>query len=804
MLEFFYDELSEEGILRCVPCQDVNVAANPCMATLCPRDAQQILNKKGNGSISTGLLLRKATTRQLISGHNDVWWKQKHACLSHLSLIGEGSNVHLKALQKWNAKQRKQKKTISTLNNVFRAAITDLKMGSAARHFETLLSCLALCGADIGNIGHSRKLFPDILYCLDKAVNEQTAAWLNTPLPSTSMQPHFWATVDKGTPSRVTNQAILIIARDASGTPCLIPVGSPDVYSNLDASYGALAEMITETISKNFGNNVLTRLVGVSADGPYQTPSFREKLMGLLGIVDKDPENQIVFPVTWDGGHNVNLGITDIRDAESLSATHLNRFIKRCNIFNTLLARGKGYAFLTATGENFLTPISFATQRFASSSFKQWMKIEKSYGAYWRAFDAANVIRAEEEEYQYMIGGFDFVLDMLATLDTMEPIVDLMLRLQSLDGPIWKLKLWWPQVKSAMESSSAHGVFPRIEKAEKGGKLVPGTMYQGVQLLEGWLVQSSEGKGKEKSYSWVEREDEEVRDDHVRLAKDLVESVENRMNETLSSKHLKTLEVFDTAALVSLHCGSRDNKLMSDGDYEEYGVSECRVVLEAMCQHRHIQNSGMDFDPKLAHRYILKIKDAVGAGIWGGHCKNWFRDKTNEPLENDSQIKRFDKDDSEFSFEAAFWLEFDDGKSGRFQLHEQSVYASLYAQKEVYTLAGPQGCTIIDYVLSKGGPEAIAESYYSTMRSQQQSGGQQNDTLEKRTKLSWCLPSLKNCQQLINQATQTYLSGDESIKAHRINTFFSGRAKKSYDVSKVVDRVDGELGRCPFLAHDDE
>ena len=33
---------------------------------------------------------------------------------------------------------------------------------------------------------------------------------------------------------------------------------------------------------------------------------------------------------------------------------------------------------------------------------------------------------------------------MLATLDTMEPIVDLMLRLQSLDRPIWKSKLWWP------------------------------------------------------------------------------------------------------------------------------------------------------------------------------------------------------------------------------------------------------------------------------------------------------------------------------------------------------------------------
>ena len=162
---------------------------------------------------------------------------------------------------------------------------------------------------------------------------------------------------------------------------------------------------------------------------------------------------------------------------------HLNRFIKRCNVFNTLLAHGKGYAYLEATGEYFLKPISFATQRFTSSSFNQWTKIEKSYGAYWRAFDGANAIREEEEEYQYMIGGFDFVLDLLATLDTMEPIVDLMLHLQSLDGPIWKLKSWWANMKYKMESLSVAEVFPRVERAEKDGKLAPGSMYQGVEFF---------------------------------------------------------------------------------------------------------------------------------------------------------------------------------------------------------------------------------------------------------------------------------------------------------------------------------
>ena len=101
-------------------------------------------------------------------------------------------------------------------------------------------------------------------------------------------------------------------------------------------------------------------------------------------------------------------------------------------------------------------------------------------------------------------------------------------------------------------------------------------------------------------------------------------------------------------------------------------------------------------------------------------------------------------------------------------------------------------------MLSKGGPEAIAESYYSTMRAQQKSGGQSDENLGRRTKLGWCLPSLKNCDDIIRESVKTYLKGDENIRAHRQATFFSGRAKQ-YEVLKVVDRVNADTGRCPFL-----
>ena len=90
----------------------------------------------------------------------------------------------------------------------------------------------------------------------------------------------------------------------------------------------------------------------------------------------------------------------------------------------------------------------------------------------------------------------------------------------------------------------------------------------------------------------------------------------------------------------------------------------------------------------------------------------------------------------------------------------------------------------------------------NSMRAQQQSGGQANDNLARRTKINWCLPSLKHCEGIIQESVQTYFQGDDEIKAHRRNAFVSTRANE-YFVSKVVDRVDSELGRCPFLADDD-
>ena len=59
------------------------------------------------------------------------------------------------------------------------------------------------------------------------------------------------------------------------------------------------------------------------------------------------------------------------------SGTFFRLFIKRCNVFNHVLSNGKGFAFLQMINEEARRPVSYATQRFASLSYEQWIKIEK-------------------------------------------------------------------------------------------------------------------------------------------------------------------------------------------------------------------------------------------------------------------------------------------------------------------------------------------------------------------------------------------------------------------------------------------
>ncbi len=279
--------------------------------------------------------------------------------------------------------------------------------------------------------------------------------------------------------------------------------------------------------------------------------------------------------------------------------------------------------------ENARRPVSYATQGFASSSYAQWVKIESSYESFLKAFELLHPNQKKEEEWQYMIAGSDFVEDLLAFLDIMEPVVELMERSQSLDTLVWKLKLWWQKVKERL-AKAANGdpeAYARLQKVK--GALKPGGLFKGVTLLEGWMVLKDEGKDSgDNRFTWQMRESEDVSKDRERFAKELQESLEKRIRSVVNDDVVSHLEVFDASSLVSLQCGfaiyDHVQFTLEEGVIEEYGMQECKQILKVVSRMPHVQSPGMTCDPRLAHKYMRRIKKATMEGVWNGLCPEWF------------------------------------------------------------------------------------------------------------------------------------------------------------------------------------
>ena len=69
-------------------------------------------------------------------------------------------------------------------------------------------------------------------------------------------------------------------------------------------------------------------------------------------------------------------------------------------------------------------------------------------------------------------------------------------------------------------ATSDDDALPHLKKA--GDALKPGGQYKGVELLEGWMITKDEGSGAVGNrFTWQMRESN-IRDDHKRLASDLL------------------------------------------------------------------------------------------------------------------------------------------------------------------------------------------------------------------------------------------------------------------------------------------
>ena len=86
LIEWFYDESPECRVLRCKPSFKLHEISKNPISTLKTLQAQHILNWSSSGTLATSIFFTKDQTRELITGRNHYWYKQKNSCIDHLCL----------------------------------------------------------------------------------------------------------------------------------------------------------------------------------------------------------------------------------------------------------------------------------------------------------------------------------------------------------------------------------------------------------------------------------------------------------------------------------------------------------------------------------------------------------------------------------------------------------------------------------------------------------------------------------------------------------------------------------------------
>jgi len=207
---------------------DCTIYCERCRSYL--QNGGTIGNARVNNSLSTGLTKSKSEM-EAMKTNSQKFAHFKQIVKDHFT--GK-SKLHLRALQSYLKSKgfSKSRFDIAGLNQL-RTALTVVKTKSAMMHYETLLSFGQQIGGEVGDIGMSRKRMPEILQHIDTYLDEECSKVLRQPLKSTGMPPHFFISVDKSTPRRETNQALLLLFVN-EGKRVAFPVSANVVYKTSD------------------------------------------------------------------------------------------------------------------------------------------------------------------------------------------------------------------------------------------------------------------------------------------------------------------------------------------------------------------------------------------------------------------------------------------------------------------------------------------------------------------------------------------------------------------------------------------
>ena len=350
---------------------------------------------------------------------------------------------------------------------------------------------------------------------------------------------------------------------------------------------------------------------------------------------------------------------------------------------------------------------------------------------------------------EYQIAGEEFLLDLCGICDILRPLIDLLVALQSITCPCWKVLSWRPNVKSYLEnmksSLSIHSpssLFPLLTEHSRD---ILWRKFKGTELVQGWKVVSNEARVDDEGNPvtidhWNAREANDVEKDLEVFISDLLLSFNKRIT-TGSDEPMSILTCLDLDTIFSFLCGKRlkNGKIELSSDeasLDSYGKASFDRFFTYVCSLD--QGEDLLFDPASAHVVLHKIKQALKLFLWKNERKyllKWFSLSSLEPksfnplmelsIDDSSLLQNEDKEANTFCLGNLFSLKFESDKLIHAELNEVAVYNSIYCDEEIYSAIGIEGCVAIDISLAKGGTEAVVESFYSVMKSQQSTGGNQ-------------------------------------------------------------------------------
>eukprot|EP00794_Sanderia_malayensis_P008335 gene8335-biopygen6173 len=771
-----------------------------------------------SGSLSSGLLLDDSKCEALLNGGNQQWYDIKTTIKKHIGCTGPNSVIHFEALQHEIVMKKREARSQKVAENLVRIALEVIKTKAAGLHFEDIIASHVATGSDLGDIGHSKNHFNEIMACMNVWLDFEVGKILSNPLQGTGFNPHFYVSCDKSTPARATNHAIMICPI-VNGVRVAIPVNSPEVYA-IDrdkkgavtgGTAGELAGQIVKCLKEAYTDfnkfDLASSWIGTCCDRQYQAAGFFETIHSEL----EQPSNSTYSEVIWDQSHWMNLAILDVRDNKvGSSGEYLKRLINRAKNIHTMFNRGKMLSNAMALAKEKQISLKFTkgscSTRFWTSQYNEFKVLIKSFAAYGEAFCSFGY--SEIKEYEIL--GQDFVLDLCAVVDCMEVVMNLMVDVQALSCPCWKMCVWFPRVKKILQEIEDESILEPAKTMKNLFAHVENILihetFQDQKLVTGWrLVSTNDGND-----NWEAREPEDCEQDARTFIHDIISSMEARFDNCVG-KLSRELVCFDFENIVTLLCGKRRNgrPVISEGDLEEYYLPEFRRFVEYACSLKHIkaaiQEGDLQLDGRLSHVIYRNYKMFLKNLVWESNeaMKKCFSIEENGEQKSLSakspssagKLSHLEVCKEIKSHKTYFEAQFSGfNETYIITVNEEAIIKMIYTEEESQHVLGKEFCLLFDIGMGKGGRESIVESYYSVMESQKKFGGQTNDTLSLRTKLYWCLPNVLQADRMVKEVSRMYLQGD-GLRKHRNLIICNKQAK----LSKVLKKIKASNTGLHFL-----